>query len=168
MIGTTYVVLDDIGDVPHIRGERELEVPLSDMVADILSAVVRYGEGFDGEARQREGLTDGYISSEGAYRVLDEATMRYAVVHQTSGIDRQVVDSADDTYGAYMVGMIVGDDRPVEVTSVQGDPLSLECLSDGAYGDPSVNEEAPVFVSQIVAVPTASAGETHEPDHLYL
>ena len=44
--------------------------------------------------------------------------MRYTVVHQTSGIDRQVVDSADDTYGAYMVGMIVGDDRPVEVPPV--------------------------------------------------
>ena len=104
-------LFDDIGDVPHIRGKRELEVPLSDMVADILSAVVRYGEGFDGEARQREGLTDGYIPSGGAYRVLDEATMRYTVVHQTSGIDRQVVDSADDTYGAYMVGMVVGDEQ---------------------------------------------------------
>ena len=58
MVCTTDIVGDIVSDVADVCSEREAEVALRDMVAHVLRAVMRHGEGLDSKACYGEGLID--------------------------------------------------------------------------------------------------------------
>ena len=49
-----------------------------------------------------------------------------------------MVDPTDDTDRTYMIGVVMGHDRALDVSTVEGDALGLERLGDGADGDTCV------------------------------
>ena len=126
---------------------------------------MRYGEGLDGEASHRERLVNLDITARGTDGVLHEATMRDAVMHQLRSIDREVINSPDDADCTDMVGVVVRDDDAVDRTAIQRYAFALKGLGNGTDGDSRIDEEAPRFVSEVVAVPTAPTGETHKSYH---
>ena len=136
MVCTADVVGDIVSDVTDVGSEREAEVALRDVVAHVLRAVVRDGEGLDSEACYGEGLVDLDLTARGADRVLHKAAIGYAVVHQPRGVDGQVIDAPDDPDGTDMVGVVMRDDDPVDSTAVERYAFSLEGLGDSADRDP--------------------------------
>ena len=168
MVCTADVVGDIVSDVTDVGSEREAEVALRDVVAHVLRAVVRDGEGLDSEACYGEGFVDLDLTARGADRVLHEAAIGYAVVHQPRGVDGQVIDAPDDPDGTDMVGVVMRDDDPVDGTAIERYAFSLEGLGDSADRDPRIDEEAPRFVSYVVAVPTAPTGEAHKSYHSWI
>ena len=76
-----------------------------------------------------------------------------------------MIDTSDDADRTDVVGVVVRDDDAVDRTAIQRYAFALEGLGNGTDGYSCIDEEAPSFVSEVVAVSTAPTGETHKSYH---
>ena len=124
VLGGGDVALDDRGGVAYVGSESEAEVlAAGDVIAYVLRAIVRHGEGLDGEARQLQRLVDGELAARGPQRLLYEAAAGDAVVHQGCSVDGEVVDCSQHAYGAYVVGVVVRHQHATYMAVLEADAL---------------------------------------------
>ena len=75
------------------------------------------------------------------------------------GVDGDPVLSGKDSQPLHMVRVLVGDEHPVQLASL--DPDVIESLLDPVVADPRVDEDVGVLRSRIDAVAAAAAGDAY-------
>lgn len=85
-------------------------------------------------------------------------------MHWDARIYRNMVNRTKDAYRSNMIGVIVGNEDASDVSIIEADPLCLECFADATRGDTCINKQTALFVTEVIAVATATTGQTHEPN----
>ena len=160
VVGLPQVFVGRRSDGSQIGGKGKMQVAVGDEEAYIVAPVVGHLESGNREVSDLEGhlLDDGPV---GAVNLVDHAVVKiHAVLDGLGGIDGDSIFFAQCPGRLDVVGMVVGDAQCYNL--FKGNAILPQYFFNGAHALTGVDQYAIFFISQIVTVAAASAGQAQK------